>query len=694
MVMFIEQAVTPTCLDKLLLNKEKGMQIRLIIVIIFILVAGGVNIYAQNTVKVRLLQDSLVMANDDSTKARLLNAIGWQYHNSDPNTAMYYVREALAIAQKKGDKKNIAISKYYTGRLYYTLSNDTAALRNFDEALSLDSELNNLNEMSIVHMYKGYTYNHMNRTADMLKEFLISLKLAEQSGDKRRVSDALYALGDYYLHQDAIDSANAKNALPYFLQALATDKELNIQNNIATDYQYLGLCYIYLGKTDEAEEHLTLAKQMFQELNDNFHLATAESYLGSLYQQTKNIDKSIESYKISMELMEKIGSKLEAADNADNIATNYLTKKDYANAIKYAQHGLILASQINAQKQLFFLYSTLAKASAAINDFERAYNYSAQAAAFKDSVNESEQHDELDELQTKYETEKKEKENQLLKTQNLATNAQLQTNRVLLIAALACLLMLAILLYFLYRNRQAKIKNIETLKMLNKQLEEQKEEITRINTLLELKALRAQMNPHFIFNCMSSIQECMLTGRLDEANTYLSKLSRLLRMVLIHSDDENIYLDKEIEVLKLYLELESVRLKGGFSYSIEMDEDIPTEELMVPALLLQPFAENAIWHGLLNKEGERNLSITIQMKDETLCCIIKDNGIGRQQSALMNKKHKQHISKGMTLIEKRLQILKQQTGEEKTSLNITDLFTPSNEPAGTSVEIILPLIAE
>jgi len=256
------------------------------------------------------------------------------------------------------------------------------------------------------------------------------------------------------------------------------------------------------------------------------------------------------------------------------------------------------------------------------------------------------------------------------------------------------LLMLAILLYFLYRNRQEKIKNIKTLELLNTQLEEQKEAIAHYNILLELKALRAQMNPHFIFNCMSSIQECMLTGRLDEANTYLSKLSRLLRMVLIHSDDENIYLDKELEVLKLYLELESVRLKGGFNYSIDVDEDIPTEELMVPALLLQPFAENAIWHGLLNKEGERKLNITIEMKDETLCCVIKDNGIGRQQSALMNKKHKQHISKGMILIEKRLQILKQQTKEERTSLNITDLFTDLNKPAGTSVEIILPLIAQ
>jgi LytS/YehU family sensor histidine kinase len=433
---------------------------------------------------------------------------------------------------------------------------------------------------------------------------------------------------------------------------------------------------------NESEKNLKLALQMFEELNDDFHVATAYSYLANLYDQINKRDESLDNYIKSLKIMEALGAKLEAADNADNIASGYLKKKDFGNAIKYAQHGLVLAKEVNAQRQMVYLYNTLAKAAAAQKDFQNAYVYSTNAAALEDSVLKKEERDKLDELQTKYETEKKEKENQLLKAQNLATSVQLQNNRILLTVAVAGLVMLAIFLYLVYRNRQTKIRNIKTLQLLNKQLEEQKEEIGRINTLLELKALRAQMNPHFIFNCMSSIQECMLTGRLDEANTYLSKLSRLLRMVLIHSDDENIYLDKELEMLKLYLELESIRLKGGFNYSIDVDEDIPTEELMVPALLLQPFAENAIWHGLLNKEGERKLNITIEMKDETLCCVIKDNGIGRQQSALMNKKHKQHISKGMILIEKRLQILKQQTKEERTSLNITDLFTDSNEAGG------------
>lgn len=670
------------------------MRVKSLVHITLLLILFAGKVFGQDAAKIKLLHDSLSAATEDSTKARLLNTICWQYHNSNPDTAMFYAQQALALAEKIKDTRNIAISKYYIGRLYYTLSNDSAAMKNFDDALILDSALNSLNDMSIVHMYKGYTYSHMNRTADMLNEFLISLNLAERSGNKQRMSDALYSIGDYYLHNESPDSLNAVKAKPYFLQVLAIDKQLDLKSNIATDYQYLGVCDTYTGNTVEAEKNLLLALQMFKDLNDDFHMATAYSYLGNLYDETSDIDKSLENYIASLKLMEALGAKQEAADNADNIAACYLKKKDYNNAIKYAQHGLALAKEVDAQRQMVYLYTTLAKAAAAQKDFQNAYIYASNAAALEDSVTTKEERDKLDELQTKYETEKKEKENQLLKAQNLAANAQLQNNRILLTAAVLGLLMLAILLYLVFRNRQTKIRNIETLKKLNKQLEEQKEEISRINTLLELKALHAQMNPHFIFNCMSSIQECMLTGRLNEANIYLSKLSRLLRMVLVHSDDENISLEKELELLQLYLELESVRLKGGFTYNINVDEDLLTEDMLVPTLILQPFAENAIWHGLLNKPDDRKLNITIRIDDNMLHCFIEDNGIGRQQAALMKNKHKQHISKGMQLIEKRLEIIKQQSKQEQTALHIRDLFTNENKPAGTSVEIILPVMMD
>jgi LytS/YehU family sensor histidine kinase len=280
----------------------------------------------------------------------------------------------------------------------------------------------------------------------------------------------------------------------------------------------------------------------------------------------------------------------------------------------------------------------------------------------------------------------------LLKEQNLAGAQRLRQNKRLLGAALIGLILLGALLYMVYWNRQVKIRNIKKLQDLNVQLEDGKEEISRINTLLEQKALHARMNPHFIFNCMSSVQECILTGQLDEANSYLTMLSRLLRMVLNHSDEEIVLLETELEMLNLYLQLERVRLKGNFDYSIAMEDDMMTEELKVPTLILQPFAENAIWHGLLNKTGNRMLRISGALTQDAIRLTVEDNGIGRRKAASLRHIKHSYKSVAIDLISKRLKILREQSGFEPTGFRIFDIFNHRQEPGGTKVEIILPLI--
>jgi LytS/YehU family sensor histidine kinase len=325
------------------------------------------------------------------------------------------------------------------------------------------------------------------------------------------------------------------------------------------------------------------------------------------------------------------------------------------------------------------------------NDYKSAYLLLDSSYKIKDSLFTKEKQDELLKLQTEFETERKEKENQLLKAQNLSSNLKLEKNKEWLIVTIAALLAAGILLYALYRNRQTKIKNIEVLQVLNQKLEAQKEEIARINNLLEMRALRAQMNPHFIFNCMSSIQECMLTGRIDDANTYLTKFSRLLRMVLNHSDEENISLDKELQMLSLYLQLEKIRLKNNFEYTFQLSDDIVPEELEVPTLILQPFAENAIWHGLVHKKENRHLTIEGNISNDILQFFIIDNGIGREKSEVLKKAASSHESKAIKLVEKRLSIINQNPSNPLAGFTIQDLYDEVHNAAGTSVEIRLPL---
>ncbi len=225
-------------------------------------------------------------------------------------------------------------------------------------------------------------------------------------------------------------------------------------------------------------------------------------------------------------------------------------------------------------------------------------------------------------------------------------------------------------------EEQTKIKEIEVIK-LNRDL-----------TSSQLTALRAQMNPHFIFNALNSIQQYILKGNVDEANKYLSKFSKLQREILNNSDQQFISMEKEIELLELYLQLEQLRFNGTFHYSIKIDGDIDAEEIRIPPMLIQPFVENAIWHGLMPKQGERFVHIAFDISDDDiLCCSITDNGIGREAAARLKQittGGNGHKSKGMGLVLERLHILQQQY-RQPFEVNVSDITDSEGNITGTLV---------
>lgn len=207
-----------------------------------------------------------------------------------------------------------------------------------------------------------------------------------------------------------------------------------------------------------------------------------------------------------------------------------------------------------------------------------------------------------------------------------------------------------------------------------------------------LQSLRLQMNPHFLFNALNSIQQMILANEEMVATKYLSKFSKLLRTILVHSDKEFVTLKEELEILHLYIELESIRFKSSFHFLIECDENIDAEEIRVPTLLVQPFVENAIWHGLMHKEGERFLQVKFFEADELLHCIVEDNGIGREKSReakLATGQGAKHTSKGIKVSLERLNAMSNGNGRQG-SLQIYDLKDETGNAAGTRVEIIFP----
>lgn len=255
-----------------------------------------------------------------------------------------------------------------------------------------------------------------------------------------------------------------------------------------------------------------------------------------------------------------------------------------------------------------------------------------------------------------------EKENDLMKS-------QLTTQKIVI--GLLSLLILASLIFFYFLNRNIKAKK-------------------RANQLLELKSLRTQMNPHFIFNALNSVNNFIAKNDEKSANKYLSEFSHLMRMVLDYSKQDFITLREEIELNELYLKLEHFRFRDKFDYNFDADIDGHDLDIEVPPMLIQPFIENAVWHGLRYRDDMGKLSVSFSKKEDNIIVIITDNGIGREKSkALKTKNQKNHKSTGLNNVTNRLAILNS-TYNKNFSVEITD-SDQSAEHVGTVASIIIPI---
>ena len=237
-----------------------------------------------------------------------------------------------------------------------------------------------------------------------------------------------------------------------------------------------------------------------------------------------------------------------------------------------------------------------------------------------------------------------------------------------------CLLLAALLVYIAMRKRIRTIRHEAGLKH------------TIAET--EMMALRAQMNPHFIFNCLNSIDNLIQTNEKEKATFYLSRFAKLIRSILENSQHNVVPCWKDIETLKLYLEMEKLRWDEKFSCKVDISDDIFHGDYKVPPLVIQPFVENAIHHGLLNKlDANRKLWVEVFVKDNHIHYIIEDNGVGRKRANTYKQLNKpSHESVGMQITAKRINLFNQQ---KNGAVTITDLFDAHNEPIGTKVEVLL-----
>ena len=235
------------------------------------------------------------------------------------------------------------------------------------------------------------------------------------------------------------------------------------------------------------------------------------------------------------------------------------------------------------------------------------------------------------------------------------------------------------LLYLVYRWAVIKTRKSEELK---EQL-----------ALSQLTALRSQMNPHFIFNILNAVQGLIYSNQKSKASDYLGKFSDLMRRILDTSDKSEVSIDKEFETIDLYISLEKARFENDFDYKITFPENVDLSQYTIPSMIIQPFVENAIKHGLMHKEGLKHLEIKIEMFEHTWCVTIDDNGIGRKASEMINQKIKKHISFATKAIDNRVKLINKTTNIT-IDIEVIDKKAHDETSLGTRIKIYVPILRQ
>ena len=471
------------------------------------------------------------------------------------------------------------------------------------------------------------------------------------------------------------------------------------------------------------KEHLALARSFGR---DTLQIVLALNSMGSMYSRIERPDSEEYCYREGLKLIgdtkhivkqallgnlastlsargehaeaaklhEQVLAELDSTDlhnkawTLSNLGRSLMYAKRYTEAVAAFDTGDSLnAASGNALDLAIDMAELRAECLEAMGDPAGAYTMIKRARDLQDTLFDRSMNEQYLELEKRFETRLKEEEIQRLDAQAREQDERLRLRNVQLYGSLALALLALGAVILVWRNLRQKRRYSATLEKLNAELSEQKSRIEEINRLLQLKVLRTQMNPHFIYNSLNAIHNLVRKGESVAAGAYLDGFARLLRMVLDHSVKERVPLADEIAFLRQYLKLEAMRFEDGLEYTVNADHELlDDEDLLVPTLLVQPFVENAVWHGLAPKQGAKRLSVRFTTRGDQVVCTVEDNGVGRD--AAPKRTHPDgSASLGLQLTNERLQLLAFKLGDTGR-VTFTDLVE-DGVPAGTRVEVVL-----
>ncbi|SNS52142.1 Histidine kinase [Ekhidna lutea] len=621
----------------------------------------------------------LITSAQDQSSSEFLNKLD-SFSTSNLDSA---ITHSAYIIQEIEGSENAFLKNEVLIKLAYAFINFNSFSKADSVANLVEDPLGKVDQIHL-HRIRGRILNERLENDKALVQLYKALELSKINKIEQLVPEIYFELAGVLRENNDL-----KNCTQYY--RFAIEKAQEIKNLDLEVRAYIQMCKVYNGwitlDLDSSVYYGEKAINVSKEADYEFGYANAISIASAPIIRKGEFRRGLELSKEALNYADKYNFSLKTRYYLVlNQAFAYQELGKYDSALSIME----VASKMRPQsfdhfRLKYLVYKDQGNYKSALEAYE-AYK------AKTDSVQRRRNESKLSTLEAKFDSNLKDQELKAEKQLTSLQKAELDQQRYLIFGMVVIVFLLVVALALVYRQR--KLKKQKTLSDLELAETQKLLDLERQYRASELKALRSQMNPHFVFNALNSIQEYIMTNERKLAGKYLGKFADLMRIYLQHSQVKTVTIREETEALNLYLELEKLRFEDSLTYSINIGDNVNTEQL-IPSLLLQPYVENAVKHGLLHKELERVLTINIKSDhQEVLICEIIDNGVGRKKSQEINKmRNPGHKSFATQATTNRLGLLNLDR-EKPIEEEVFDLVDEKGNAEGTKVIIRIPLAME
>lgn len=544
---------------------------------------------------------------------------------------------------------------------YYSHKDDLArALEYYNASLKLWEQVDDKKIIALMLNNIAYLYDGFGDYSIALDYFYRNLRVQEQLKDTMGIAYTLNNIGYHFLTQK--DNGNAKIKL---FESRKLFSAIHLVRGEAMVLANIGVAYNNEHNYTEALRYYLESVAMYEQIGLHYYVSQTLGLCGSLYDRMGKQDTALKYFERSLKIANEVNVNSLRSYAELHIGRVLFEQNKISEALVYAQKALEHAGGPESLNRTQNAAALLKDIYVKNGDYKKAYEMHVLEVKMSDSAHNEAQKKATLSREFQYQYDKKEAQLKLDNERRIGWK-----NKVLFTVVFSAILIVALLLFYVRNSRlKAKLDRAE----------------------LEQQQYRSQMNPHFIFNCLNSIQHYIVHSDVVSANRYLSKFASLMRTTLDNNKVQAIMLNDEIKYLDSYLTLEQMRFENKFAYEINYAPNVDPYAVEILPTIIQPFAENAILHGLCPLEKDGMLSISFEKQGQALICKIEDNGIGRAASqGMKNTEGKVHISHGMELVRKRL-ALASTINKKKFGVEIIDKRNPDGKGAGTLVILTFPI---